>query len=146
MRHGTGTGRRPRAARLTAGLLGGAALLAVAGLLAAAGFVVWMFDVAVPSHRDDTEAWELAAIRRQAAETEQRLRAAARDGELTDAEIAASAQRQWAVERGERELSVVTRFPASAAATRCYRYTFALPLGPNTAVARSESASCPEVG
>jgi len=133
-----------RAARVTIWLLIGLGVTVTVAVLA---FVAVLFSVShqLSGHQRQVSGDELAHNRARAAEFEQRLRTAAVDGQLTDAEIGAAVSNPWGVTRTGREIRVVNRFPGNYDAARCYTYTFALPLGPQSRVTRTESISCPEV-
>ncbi|MGW8887112.1 hypothetical protein [Streptomyces sp. NPDC055749] len=129
----------------TAQLFGSAALLLLVGLLAAAGLVIYVFEFALPGHREEIEADERKNVRQQIDRTATGLEEAARDGELTDLEIGETAPRHWTVRRGPDRIEVVARFDGGAPAG-CRVFTLPVPLGPSTTVRTSEvMGSCPEV-
>ncbi|MFJ2034348.1 hypothetical protein [Streptosporangium sp. NPDC087985] len=117
-------------ARWIAWLFGAmASLIALAVLLWVIG-VHWFFW-SVSSHLDENEKWDLAKIRQQAVEVESRLRAAAADGKLADAEIDKAAERQpWHVNRSPEQIQIVVRMISTTAiGPRCFTYTLIEPLG-----------------
>jgi hypothetical protein len=121
------------------------------GIPAAAALIVSLLVVLKPivllqnasNHVDDVERRDAEQYHRSALTAQDRLRAAAADGELTDFEIADAAGRLWSVQRTAQHLRVVTGYPAEPASPGCYAVDLPLPLGPATKGTLTVATPCP---
>lgn len=140
------TGSRPssRAFRLVGGTLGAVASFAILGLLLAGSAMVWYFEVSLPEQIRVRAEAERKIAHTAAAAAPAALTEAARDGRLTDDEIAkAVGGPVWDVQRSESRWLLRARFEGTDPI--CYSYELTLPLGPGNQVTSTELPSCPTI-
>jgi len=140
------TGSRPlsRASRLIGGTLGAVAACAILGLLLAGGVMVWYFEVSLPEQITVRAEEEREMARTAAATAPVSLTEAAKDGRLTDDEIAkAVGGPVWDVQRSASHWLLRAKYFATDPI--CFSYELTLPLGPGTRVTTTELPSCPTI-
>ncbi|MFJ2774292.1 hypothetical protein [Streptomyces sp. NPDC087300] len=131
------TTRRPRPA-----VAGCAAVTALAAalILIAIGLIV---AIAVPSFFESPEPSSEGRFGKQSGLTVYRLRQAAEDGRLTDAEIAHAAGAKWIAKRAPDATRIVVRYELGPA---CYQFDVSLPPGSQASVKRDRLKHCPAFG
>lgn len=130
--------------RLIGWVLGTVVAVSVLGLLVAAGVMAWMYEVTLPEHRREKTEAERAMSRTAGAAAQVALSEAAKNGGLTDDEIAkAVGGPMWDVQRSPSRWLVRAEYPGTDPI--CFSYEVTLPLGPGTRVTSTELPSCPTI-
>ena len=133
--------RRPRTERLAVRLSAGVALSLLGVLLLAGGGLLWWLEVRLPSGHQSVQEQQLTADLQK---TEQRLREAAGDGMLTDAELGdINKGARWSVRRDAGKIRMARLFAGPDVEYQCWTFTLELPLGPDTTVRHAREGTCP---
>jgi hypothetical protein len=123
-------------------------LLGTAGSAAlAVGLFIVLSPVALlqnaANHMGTREQAEAEQDRASAVTALERLRAAAADGELTNAEITNAAGRLWSAKRTPDHLHVTTGYRVTFESPDCWAVDLTLPLGPASSSSLTKPSPCP---
>ncbi|MEV2255870.1 hypothetical protein AB0I94_35835 [Streptomyces sp. NPDC050147] len=112
-------------------------VLAAALILIAIGLIV---SIAVPAFFERPEPSGKERLGKLSGLTLHRLRLAAEDGRLTDAEIAHATGGEWTAKRDLDAIRIVVGYEPGPT---CYLFEVPAPLGPKTSVRRERLEHCP---
>jgi hypothetical protein len=121
------------------------------GIVGAVALVVGLFLLVTPivllqnwsSHGDEVEQAQAEQDRQSALSAQDRLRAAAADGGLTDLEIADAVGRLWSIQRTSQQIRVTTGYHAAEPVAGCYVLVLTVPLGPSSKGSLEVGTPCP---